>query len=114
MERRRFLGWMGSAGLAAFWMASGGASGAEGQSAKPAEPAAPPAPATPPADQPPGPDAHDLASIAKRRYGAHLNDAQMDELTKALDRGLQSSAALRKAKLANGDEPDFIFFPKQF
>jgi hypothetical protein len=111
MERRRFLGWVGSAGLAALWMASGG-SPAEGQSAaKPPEPAAP---ATPPADQPPGPDAHDLASIAKRRYGAHLDDPKLDELTKALDRGLQGSAALRKAKLANGDEPDFIFFPRQF
>jgi len=99
-----------SAGLAALWMASGG-SPAEGQSAKPAEPAAP---AAPPPVQPPGPDAHDLASIAKRRYGAHLDDARVDELTKALDRGLQGSAALRKAKLANGDEPDFIFFPKQF
>ena len=111
MERRRFLGWVGSAGLAALWMASGG-SPAEGQgAAKPPEPAAP---APPPPDQPPGPDAHDLASIAKRRYGAHLDDAKLDELTKALDRGLQGSAALRKAKLANGDEPDFIFFPRQF
>ena len=114
MERRRFLGWVGSAGLAALWMASGG-SPAEGQSPKPGEPGTPPAtPATPPADQPPGPDAHDLASIAKRRYGAHLDDAKLDELTKSLDRGLQGSAALRKAKLANRDEPDFIFFPKQF
>jgi hypothetical protein len=94
-------------------MASGGTP-AEGQSAKPPEPATTPPAAMPPADQPPGPDAKDLATIAKRRYGAHLNDAQVEELTKSLDRGLQGSAALRKTKLANGDEPDFVFFPRQF
>jgi uncharacterized protein (DUF1778 family) len=48
-------------------------------------------------------------SIARRRYGAHLSDEQAAELLAALDRGLQGSAALRKAKLANGDEPDFVF-----
>ena len=108
MERRRFLGWVGTAGVAALWMVAG--SPAEGQGTKPPEPATP---AMPPADQPPGPDARDLAAIAKRRYGAHLDDAKLEELTKSLDRGLQSSAALRKSKLGNGDGPDFVFFPKR-
>jgi hypothetical protein len=83
-----------------------------GQTGRPAEPGTPAPPATPgmPApDAPPGPDALDLASIAKRRYGKFLSDEQTEELTKALDRGVQGGTALRKAKLANSDEPDFIF-----
>ena len=110
MERREFLGWLGTAGVAALSMSAAGA-GAQGGAGKTgaAAPAAPAAPATPAAPTPPSPDAQDLMSIARRRYGAHLSDEQAAELLAALDRGLQASAALRKAKLANGDEPDFVF-----
>ena len=116
MERREFLGWLGTASVAALSMSAAGA-GAQG-GGKPAAPssspgaAAAPAPgvaAASPAPSPPSPDAQDLMSIARRRYGAHLSDEQAAELLAALDRGLQGSAALRKAKLANGDEPDFVF-----
>ena len=115
MERREFLGWLGTASVAALSMSAAGA-GAQGggKSATPSPSPgalAPPAPAaasTSPA-LPPSPDAQDLMSIARRRYGAHLSDEQAAELLAALDRGLQGSAALRKAKLANGDEPDFVF-----
>lgn len=30
-------------------------------------------------------------------------------MTRALDRGVQGSGELRKAKLENADEPDFVF-----
>jgi len=111
MERREFLGWLGTAGVAAMSMsATGGAAAQGGGKAGAAAAPAAPAPATAPtAPAAPGPDAQDLMSMARRRYGAHLSDEQAAELLAALDRGLQSSAALRKAKLTNGDEPDFLF-----
>lgn len=113
MERREFLGWLGTAGVAAMSMSAAGGAGAQGgggdAAGKKIVPSAPATPAAPAAPTPPSPDAQDLMSIARRRYGAHLSDEQAAELLAALDRGLQSSAALRKAKLANGDEPDFVF-----
>jgi hypothetical protein len=107
MQRREFLGWLGTASVAALSMSAAGGVGAQTPSTKPPDSTAVPSmPQTPP---PPGPDAKDLLSIARRRYGTHLSDEQADELLAALDRGLQGSAALRKAKLANADEPDFTF-----
>jgi len=103
MQRREFLGWLGTASVFALSMSAGG-SGA--QTPAPGSSSPPTMPQTP---TPPGPDAKDLLSIARRRYGAHLGDEQADELLATLDRGLQGSAALRKAKLTNADEPDFTF-----
>lgn len=106
MQRREFLGWLGTASVAALSMSAAGAGGQTPSTSPTMPPSAPAAPQTPP---PPGPDAKDLLSIAKRRYAAHLSDEQADELLATLDRGLQGSAALRKAKLKNSDEPDFLF-----
>jgi len=106
MQRREFLGWLGTASVAALSMSAAGGVGAQTSPAKPDTSASPPMPQTP---SPPGPDAKDLLSIARRRYGTHVSDEQADELLAALDRGLQGSAALRKAKLTNSDEPDFTF-----
>jgi hypothetical protein len=103
MQRREFLGWLGTVSVAAMAMSAGGAG------AQTPVPGSPSTPAMPQAPAPPGPDAKDLLSIARRRYGAHLSDEQADELLATLDRGLQGSAALRKAKLTNADEPDFTF-----
>src|SRR5262249_56403240 len=103
-QGREFLGWLGTASVGALSMSAAGAGAQSAAPAKPPEPSA--APTTPP---PPGPDAKDLLSIARRRYGDHLSDEQATELLAALDRGLQASAALRKAKLTNADEPDFTF-----
>jgi hypothetical protein len=106
MQRREFLGWLGTASVAALSMSAvGGAAAQTGSTPAPKPPESPPS-QTPP---PPGPDSKDLLSIARRRYGAHLTDEQADELLATLDRGLQGSAALRKAKLTNADEPDFTF-----
>ena len=54
-------------------------------------------------------DAKTLAEIVKRRYGQHLTPEQLEAVTKELDSRIQGGTALRKAKLANGDEPDFTF-----
>ena len=77
--------------------------------------AAPPATAAPPdtakASAPPpiSEDAKALAAIVQRRYGQHLNEKQLEAVTRQIENGLQGGKALRAAKLANSDEPDFTF-----
>ena len=78
--------------------------------AKPATPA--PSGGAPAAGEKPpeiSEDAKTLAEIVKRRYGQHLTPEQLELVTKELDSRIQGGTALRKAKLANGDEPDFTF-----
>lgn len=100
--RRRLLGILGLAGTAPLWLA--GAAGAD-------DPPRPGAPAPAPAGEAAGPseEARALADLARRRYGAHLDEAQMELLTDELDGNGKSAARLRQAKLANADEPDFVF-----
>ena len=76
-----------------------------------AKPATPPAGAPAAGDKPPeiSEDAKTLAEIVKRRYGQHLTPDQLESVTKELDNRIQAGTALRKAKLENGDEPDFTF-----
>jgi hypothetical protein len=108
---------LGLAGVAPLWAAGARAADPPPGSAQPATPAqpvpgapaAPAAPGAPPAEAGPSDDARDLAAIARRRYGAHLDEAQLKDLTAALDDGLKAGDRLRKAKLANADEPDFVF-----
>src|SRR5438876_171012 len=54
-------------------------------------------------------DARALAEIVKRRYGQHLTAEQLESVTKEIENRLQGGKALRAAKLANSDEPDFVF-----
>jgi len=76
-----------------------------------AAPPAPPGGAPAAGEKPPeiSADAKTLAEIVKRRYGQHLTPEQLESVTKELDSRIQGGTALRKAKLANGDEPDFTF-----
>jgi hypothetical protein len=106
LARRRLLGMLGLAGTAPLWLA--GARAAD-EPPKPGAPApAAPAPAAPAAEGP-SQDALELAGLARRRYGAHLDEELMKELTTRLDDNLKSGERLRKTKLANADEPDFTF-----
>ena len=69
------------------------------------EPAAPQEEAEPEISE----DARALTSIVERRYGKYLKPAQLEEVTSEIDRRLQLGRTLRDLKLANGDEPDFVF-----
>jgi hypothetical protein len=100
LARRRLLGMLGLAGTAPLWLA--GARAAD-------EPPKPGAPAPAAAAEGPSQDALELAGLARRRYGAHLDEELMKELTTRLDDNLKSGERLRKTKLANADEPDFTF-----
>ena len=106
LARRRLLGLLGLAGVAPLWLA--GARAADEPPKPGAASAAPSAPAAPAAEGP-SQDAVELAGLARRRYGAHLDAGQLQELTTRIDGNLRSGERMRKVKLANADEPDFAF-----
>lgn len=102
---------VGRSGLALAHSASGGSRtpGVHKTSPKPkvaAPPATPPTPPTPPEVVK---QAQSLAEVVRTRYGAHLSDAQMTDVAKALENVVQNGDRLRKLKLQNGDEPDVTF-----
>ena len=109
-DRRRFLQLMGfglsSAALALPGNALAQVRAAGVATADSAKAAAPAAPAAPP---PIAEDARSLAEIVRRRYGQHLTPDQLEAVTRELDGRIQSGKRLRDLKLANGDEPDFVF-----
>jgi hypothetical protein len=68
-------------------------------------------PAQPQAQAPekPLPEAEALAEVARIQYGKNLTDDQMAEVKRSLSGRFRASEAMKKIKLANGDEPAFIF-----
>ena len=83
------------------------------KTAKPMTPRQPVAPTTPETGAKPpsefAADAKAMTEVIQRRYGAHLNPAQLSAITEELDSRMQSGKALRALKLANGDEPEVTF-----
>jgi len=113
-DRRGFLrllalvGMSSAAGRASFALAADPPAQKGPARATPAAPAAADssAQAGPP---PPSEDARALAGIVERRSGAHLTPAQLEDVTREIDGRLRAGERLRKADLANADEPDFTF-----
>ena len=54
-------------------------------------------------------DAKALAKILERRYGKFLDAKQIEKLPEEVENRLQGGKRLRDSKLANSDEPDFVF-----
>ena len=104
-DRRRFLKLIG---LAAATGAVAGTGPALAQVAKPRRPGAQPKP-EPGSQADISPEARDLAKIVKRRYGQHLDREQFEAVTQEIEFRVRAGMQLREAKLANHDEPDFIF-----
>jgi hypothetical protein len=50
-----------------------------------------------------------LADAIRAQYGERLSEADLDVVTRQIESGLERADKVRKATLANGDEPDFIF-----
>ena len=50
-----------------------------------------------------------LAEVLRHRYGPSLNDEQMNEVKRSLDNRLRAADRMKQNKLANGDEPAFVF-----
>ena len=61
------------------------------------------------APEKPLPEAEALAEVARIQYGKYLNDDQMAEIKRSLSGRFRAAEAMKKTKLANGDEPAFIF-----
>lgn|SRR5262245_6913061 len=61
------------------------------------------------APEKPLPEAEALAEVAKIQYGKNLTDDQMAEIKRSLSGRFRAAEAMKKIKLANGDEPAFIF-----
>ena len=61
------------------------------------------------APEKPLPEAEALAEVARIQYGKYLNDDQMAEIKRSLSGRFRGAEAMKKTKLANGDEPAFIF-----
>ena len=114
--RRRFLQVLGLTGLFQALSAplalaqSGSKPPAKPRAKSAAKPATKPQPATPPKPEDEiSEDAKALASIIKRRYGQHLDEKQLESVTRDLDGDVKAGQRLRQTKLTNGDEPDFTF-----
>jgi len=61
------------------------------------------------APEKPLPEAEALAEVARIQYGKNLTDDQMVEIKRSLSGRFRAAEAMKKIKLANGDEPAFIF-----
>ena len=57
----------------------------------------------------PLPEAEALAEVAKVQYGKYLSDDQMAEIKRSISGRFRAAETMKKTKLANGDEPAFIF-----
>jgi hypothetical protein len=50
-----------------------------------------------------------LAGAIRAQYGDRLSEADLAVITRQIEAGLERADKIRKATLANGDEPDFVF-----
>ena len=109
--RRRFVFWVGGAGLASL---AGGITAllglTPGRADAQAKPVAPPAVAPAAPEKPEISDeARALHGVLIARYGKGLDAAQSKGLLEAVENGVQAGRALRAKKLHNGQEPQAIF-----
>jgi len=115
-SRRRFLRWIGLAGLVAGASpVAFAAPRAQKAGTKPAATPPPPPPDTVaaaparPAPLVPSDDARALVSVIERRYGKQLTKEQLETIAREIEGDLRAGVRLRDVKLANGDEPDMTF-----
>ena len=62
-----------------------------------------------PAASEPGALAKALAAAIRAQYGDRLSEADLAVVTRQIEDGLERADKIRKATVANGDEPDFVF-----
>ena len=53
-----------------------------------------------------------LAETVRLRFGSYLAEDDMPEIKRGIERMLRNAEALAKVKISNGDEPDFMFHPR--
>jgi hypothetical protein len=47
--------------------------------------------------------------VIRAQYGDRLSEADLAVVTRQIEDGLERADKIRKATVANGDEPDFVF-----
>ena len=96
---------------AAVVAAPAGLSAASAQTTPPApEAKAPPNPQPTPQQQPaPSPVAAAYAAVARARFGEQLTADELARVARDLEGNVRAAERLRAHKLANADEPDFVF-----
>jgi hypothetical protein len=53
-----------------------------------------------------------LTEVVRLRYGQFVSDEHLEEIKRSIDRGQHGADRLKQFKLANGDEPAFVFSPE--
>ena len=56
-------------------------------------------------------EAETLFRLVKERYGNKINEDELDEVKKAVERIVETALELRKVELGNWDEPFSVFKP---
>jgi hypothetical protein len=56
-------------------------------------------------------EAETLFRLVKEKYGDKIEEDELDEVKKAVDRIVEASQELRKVELGNWDEPFSVFKP---
>jgi len=59
----------------------------------------------------PGALAKALTEVIRAQYGSRLSPKDLSTVAQQIQKGLERVDQLKKVKLANGDEPDFVFAP---
>jgi hypothetical protein len=57
----------------------------------------------------PSPVAEALTEVVRLRYGKNLDEEQIKSIKQSIDQAQRSAERLKQIKLANGDEPAFVF-----
>jgi hypothetical protein len=57
----------------------------------------------------PGALAKALTGVIRAQYGGRLSEPDLAVVTRQIENSLERAEKVRKAPLANGDEPDFVF-----
>ena len=52
------------------------------------------------------------AEVIRLRFGQYLADDDMPEIKRGIERLLRNAEAINRIKITNGDEPDFMFHPR--
>jgi hypothetical protein len=53
-----------------------------------------------------------LAELVRLRFGQYLADDDMPEIKRGIERVRRNAQAINRIKITNGDEPDFMFHPR--
>ena len=72
-------------------------------------PTAAPTPTPVPTPEAPSSVAEALTEVVRIRWGKHLSGEQLAEIAKAIDGRQRAAETMKKTRLANADEPDFVF-----